>query len=67
MEYCAPGTQTHSAGIDNGLCPEIEKFFVQESLHVPNENNRANVIPTIRGACATHCNCSEKCHTCKQQ
>ena len=37
------------------------------TIHFPNENNSAIVIPTIRGECATHCNCSQKCHTCKQQ
>ena len=37
------------------------------TIHVPNENNDAIVIPTIRGECTTHCNCSPKCHICKQQ
>ena len=36
------------------------------TLHVSNENNSAIVIPTIRGECATHRNCSQKCHTFKQ-
>ena len=51
----------------------LKSFFVQAkstwtlciwTIHVPNENNSAIVIPTIS---ATHCNCSQKCHTCKQQ
>ena len=37
------------------------------TIHVPNENNSAIVMPTIRGKCTTQCNCSQKCHTCKQQ
>ena len=37
------------------------------TIHNPNENNSAFVIRTIRGECTTHCNCSQKCHTCKQQ
>ena len=37
------------------------------AIHVPNENNSAFVIPTIRAESATHCNCSQKHHTCKQQ
>ena len=35
--------------------------------HVPNENNSAIVIPTIRGECATHCNCSQLFQTCLQR
>ena len=37
------------------------------TIHVSNENNSAIVMPIIRGECATHCNCSQKCYTCKQQ
>ena len=37
------------------------------TIHVSNENHSAIVIPTIGGECATHCNCSQKCHTCRQQ
>ena len=37
------------------------------TTHVPFENNSAIVIPTIRGDCATHCNCSRKCQTCRQK
>ena len=37
------------------------------TIHVPNENNSAIVIPTTRGECTTHCNCSHKRHTCKQK
>ena len=37
------------------------------TIHVLNENNSAFVIPTIKGECTTPCNCSQKCHTCKQQ
>ena len=36
------------------------------TIHVPNENNSAIVIPTIRGECTTHCNCSQLFHTCVQ-
>ena len=36
-------------------------------IHVPNENNSAIVKPTIRGECATHCNCSHLFHTCLQR
>ena len=35
------------------------------TIHVPNEKKSAVVIPTI--SYTTHCNCSQKCHTCKQQ
>ena len=37
------------------------------TIHVPNENNSAIVIPTIGGECATHRKGSQNCHTCKQQ
>ena len=37
------------------------------TIHVPNENDSAIVIPTISGDCATKCNCSQNCHTCGQQ
>ena len=33
------------------------------TIHVPNENNSAIVIPTIRGECTTQCNCSRFFHT----
>ena len=35
--------------------------------HVPIENNGAIVLPTIRGECATHRNCSQLFHTCLQR
>ena len=35
--------------------------------HVPNENNSAFVIPTIRGEFATHRNCSRIFLTCLQR
>ena len=35
------------------------------TIHVSNENNSAIVIPTI--SYFTHCSCSQKCYTCKQQ
>ena len=35
--------------------------------HVPSEINSAIVIPTIRGECATHHNCSQLFHTCLQR
>ena len=37
------------------------------TIRVSNERNSAIVIPIIRGECATHRNCSQKCHSCKQQ
>ena len=37
------------------------------TIHVPNENISAIVIPTIGVERSTHCNCSQKCHTCNQQ
>ena len=37
------------------------------SKHVPNENDSAFVIPTTRGECATHRNCSQFFHTCLQR
>ena len=33
------------------------------TIQVPNENNSAIVIPTTRGVCTTHCNCSQLVHT----
>ena len=75
-EYCAPGTQTRIADLDNRSCREVEKSFCAGkvyrtlciwTIHVPNENNSAIVIPTIRGECATHRSFSQKRHTCEQQ
>ena len=75
-EYLAPGTQTRIADIDNRFCREVEKSVCADkvypnTLHLdntrPNENINAIVIATIWGERATHCNCSQKCHTCKQQ
>ena len=37
------------------------------TIHIPKENNSTIVIPAVRGECTTHCNCSQKCHTSKQQ
>ena len=37
------------------------------TIHISNENNSAIVLPTIRGECTTHCSCSQKGYTCKQQ
>ena len=37
------------------------------TIHVCIKNNSAIVIPRIGGECATHCNCFQKYHTCKQQ
>ena len=37
------------------------------TIHVPNDNIGTFVIRTVRGQCATHCYCSQKYHTCKQQ
>ena len=60
-EYCAPGTQTRIADIDNRFCREIESLskranFTQTiciwTKHVSNENNSATVIPTTRVECA---------------
>ena len=75
-EDCAPSTQMRIAGFDNRFCREIEKSIGQAKftqtlsiwkIHVPNDINDAIVIPTISGECTTHRNCSQKCHTCKQQ
>ena len=74
-EYCAPGTQMHIADVDNRIAERLERLFVQTNftrtlcfwtIHVPNENNSAVVIPTIRDQRATHRYCSQKCHTGKQ-
>ena len=74
--YSAPDTQMHIAGIDNRFSERLKSLFVQAKLtqtlciwvlHIPNENYSAIVMPTIRGECTTHCNCSQKCHTCKQK
>ena len=43
------------------------EHFVFEKTQIPNENISAIVIAAIRGECATHGNCSQKFHTCKQQ
>ena len=37
------------------------------TIHVPNENNNAVIIPTIKVECATHRNSSQKDYTCKKQ
>ena len=37
------------------------------TIDVPNENNGAIVIPTIRGECATNSNCSQSFYTCLQR
>ena len=34
-EFCAPGTQTHNADIDNRSCQEIRKFFCAGKIY-PN-------------------------------
>ena len=74
-EYCAPGTQTLRTLII-ASAQGIKSLFVHVNftqtlciwtIHVSNKNKSAIVIPTIGGECATHCNCSQKCHTCKQQ
>ena len=76
IENCAPGTRTRIADIDNRFCREIGKSFSAGkvypniciwTIHVPNENNSAIVIPTIRGECITHLNCSQLFHTCLQR
>ena len=50
----------------------LKSLFVQATftqtlciwtIHVPNENNSTIVIPTIRGECTAHCNCSQFIHT----
>ena len=60
----------------NASAERLKNFFLQAmfiqrlciwTVHVPNKNNSAIVIPKIRIECATHCNCSQKCHTYKQQ
>ena len=54
----------------------FKSLFVQAKItqtlciwatQVAKENNSTIVIPTIKGECATQCNCSQKYHTCKQQ
>ena len=54
----------------------LKSRFVQASftqtlcvltIHFSKKNNSAIVIPRIGGECATHCNCFQKCHNCKQQ
>ena len=75
-EHYAPGTQMRIASLDYRFCREIGKSFCAGkftqklciwTIHIPNENNSAIVLPPISGECTTHCNCSEKCHSCKQQ
>ena len=46
---------------------KFTRIFCFWTIHVPNENNSAIVIPTIRGECATHCNCSQLFHICLQR
>ena len=54
----------------------FKSFFVQAKfiqtlciwpIHVPNKNNSAIVIPTIRVECTIHCNCSRLFHTCSKR
>ena len=49
------------------LQAKFTRTFCIWTIHVSNENNSANVIPTIRDECATHRNCSQKGQTCRQQ
>ena len=70
---------THRRALRALIIASAERFkslFVQAkftqtlciwTIHVPNEKNSAIVKPTMRGECTTHCNCSQRCHTCKQQ
>ena len=46
---------------------KFTRTFCIWAIHVPNENNSAIIIPTIKGECATHCNCSQLFHTCLQR
>ena len=62
-EYCAPGTQTRVADIDNLFCREIEKSFCAGIVYA---NTIAIAIPTIIGECSTHRKCSQIFHTCLQ-
>ena len=36
-------------------------------IHVPNENNSANVLPTMKSECSTHRNRSQLFHSCLQR
>ena len=49
----------------------VEAKFTQTlciwTIHVPNDNISAIVIPTIRDECATHCKCSQLFDTCLQR
>ena len=60
----------------NASAERLKSLFVQANItgticiskiHVPNENNSAIVIATIRGGCATHSNCSQFFPTCLQR
>ena len=37
------------------------------TINVPIENNCAIIVPTMKGECATQCNCSQLFHTCLQR
>ena len=43
------------------------RTFCIWTADIPNENNTAIFIPTIRCECAKHCNCSQLFHTCLQR
>ena len=45
----------------------FSETFCIRTIHVSNENNSAIVKPTMRGECATQCNCSQKCQTFRQK
>ena len=54
----------------------LKSFFVQakftqtlciRTIHISNEYNSVIIIPKIGSECATPCDCSQKCHACKQQ
>ena len=46
---------------------KFTRTFCIWKIHVPTENSSTIVIPTIRGECTTHCNCSQLFHTCLQR
>ena len=59
------------ASAESSKSPFVQTKFTRTlciwKTHVPNNRNNANFIPTIRGECATHRNCSRLFQTSLQR
>ena len=75
-DYCAPDTWIRIEDIDNHFFKRLKSLFIKanflrthfvRTIHVPKKFNIALVIPTIKGECATHRNCSQFSHTSLQR